>query len=192
MIRKDNIRRTAITGGIGAGKSYVCSILREHGIAIYDCDEGAKRLIATSSDLKKRLTELIGPDTYVDGVYNRAAVTRFLLASEENKFALNAIVHPAVIDDFYASGMEWMECAILYEAHLEDTVDRVVCVVAPEEVRISRIVERDGITAERAAQWLKAQMPQEEAAARADFVVTNDGTTPILPQIEYFINENNK
>lgn len=179
--------RYAITGGIGSGKSYVCHLLKQHGIEVYDCDAGAKRLMATDTTLQQRLTELIGPDTYVDGRLNKPRVAQFLLASEENKQAINRIVHPAVIADFYASGMDWMESAILYEAHLEDKVDRVVCVVAPEEVRIERIMQRDGITRERALEWIRSQMPQEEMAERADYVICNDGIQPI--DINFAINK---
>jgi dephospho-CoA kinase len=77
-----------------------------------------------------------------------------------------------------------MECAILYEAHLQDYVDGVVAVVAPEEVRVRRIMQRDGITEQRAREWLAAQMPQEEVQRRADYSICNDGIQPLAPQIE--------
>lgn len=179
--------RIAITGGIGSGKSYVCRLLNERGINIYDCDSGAKRLMRTSVDLQNRLTEIIGSDTYIDGQLNKARVSQFLLASEENKQAINAIVHPAVIQDFYDSGLQWMESAILFEAHLEDTVDKVVCVIAPEGVRVERMMKRDGITARQATEWIRHQMPQEEAARRSDFVIVNDGTTELDNQIDKII-----
>lgn len=184
--------RIAITGGIGAGKSFVCRRLETFGIRIYDCDAGAKRLMRESEELKQRLTALVGSDTYVNGALNKAAVSRFLLASEENKQAINAIVHPAVIADFYASGMVWMESAILYEAHLEDKVDRVVCVVAPVDIRVERIMQRDGITAEQARQWIRTQLPQEESARRADFTILNDGEADLDAQIRAILNEIDK
>lgn len=175
----------AITGGIGSGKSYVCRLLeKQFGIRIYDCDEGAKRLMATSTALQENLCKLIGSHAFVDGRLNKPVVAQFLLKSESNKQAINAIVHPAVIDDFYQSGMQWMESAILYEAHLEDKVDFVVCVTAPEEIRLERIMKRDGISREKAQEWIDRQMPQEETARRADFVIINDGTTDIQQQLE--------
>src|SRR5574344_2172893 len=100
--------RYCITGGIGAGKSYVCRRLEQHGIRIYDCDSEAKRLLHTSTALKAALTLLIGKEAYhTDGTLNKTAVTSFLLISEENKQRINAIVHPAVIKDFYQSGQQW-------------------------------------------------------------------------------------
>lgn len=179
--------RIAITGGIGAGKSYVCRLLSNHGIEIYDCDNGAKRLMRTSHDLQQRLSALIGPDTFIDGQLNKTRVSEFLLASEDNKQAINAIVHPAVIQDFYDSGLLWMESAILYEAHLEHNVDKVICVIAPEDIRIARIMQRDNITETQAREWIHRQMPQDETARRADYVIINDGTTDLEKQITNII-----
>jgi dephospho-CoA kinase len=169
--------RYCLTGGIGAGKSYVCSLLREKGIEIYDTDNAAKRLIAQSPEIRRQLKELIGG-------LDKQTIAAFLLKSEENKLAINSIVHPAVIKDFLDSGYEWMECAIIYEAHLEQYVDKVIAVTAPREVRIERIMSRDGITREKAEQWIDAQYPQEKVAERADFVIDNDGKKDIKQQIE--------
>lgn len=176
--------RIAITGGIGSGKSYVCQRLKERGIGVYDCDAGAKKLMASSDEIRDRLVKLIGEDAYDGRILNKAVVAKFLLESEENKLAINAIVHPTVIRDFYDSGLQWMESAILYEAHLEHTVDRVVCVVAPEEVRIERVAKRDSISKERAKQWVDAQISQEEVARRADAVIVNDGVEDVEAQID--------
>lgn len=178
------MRRYCITGGIGAGKSYVCRLLKERGIKIYDTDKEARRLINTSKDIHDRLVALIGEDTYIDGKYNTAAVTQFLLASEENKQAINRIVHPAVIADFNRSGMEWMECAIIYEARLEQFVDKVIAVTAPREVRIRRIMERDSIPYDKAAQWVDGQISQDEVARKADYVIVNDGSSDLNRQVD--------
>lgn len=181
--------RYCITGGIGTGKTHVCRLLEKRGIKVYDCDDGARRLIDTSPEIRQKLTELIGPEAYVDGRYNTAAVTQFLLASEERKQAINRIVHPAVIRDFYDSGMQWMECAIIYDANLEQYVDKVIAVTAPEDVRVERITKRDGISPERALQWIAAQTDQTKVAARADYVITNDGKTNLEEQIDKLIEE---
>ena len=169
--------RICLTGGIGAGKSYVCRILRERGVEIYDTDNAAKRLIAESPQIRQRLKDLVG------GI-EKQTIAAFLLKSEENKLAINNIVHPAVIEDFLKSGYEWMECAIIYEAHLEQYVDKVIAVTAPREVRIERIMSRDGISREEAEQWIDAQYPQEKVAERADFVIDNDGNKDLQKQLE--------
>lgn len=174
--------KTAITGGIGSGKSFVCRLLKEQGIEIYDCDSAAKRLMRTSERLKEQLKALVGDNVYIDGRLNKPVLAQFLLASEKNQKAVNAIVHPAVADDFIASGMQWMECAILFESGFDRLVDRVVCVTAPHETRLRRIMQRDCITREKAEEWINCQMPQEETARRSDIVICNDGS-PLMPQI---------
>jgi dephospho-CoA kinase len=179
--------KIAITGGIGSGKSYVCRLLTQRGISIYDCDSAAKRLMRTSPVLRQQLTELIGPETYnKEGLLNKAEVARFLLLSEQNAQAINSIVHPAVAQDFQESGYQWMECAILFESGFEQLVDKVIAVTAPENIRIERIVQRDGITQEKALEWIHHQWSQEKVVAMSDFEIINDGR-PLEPQIESII-----
>lgn len=175
--------KIALTGGIGSGKSFICRELEKRGIRVYDCDAGAKRLMRDSSVIVRQLTALIGKDAYVNGTPNKAKIAQFLLQSEANKLAINHIVHPEVIRDFYSSGLDWMESAIIFEAHLEHTVDRIVCVTAPEDVRVQRIMERDSIPHDRAVEWIRAQMPQEEAVRRSHYVIINDGKADVRSQV---------
>ena len=179
--------KIGITGGIGSGKSYVCKRLEARGYEVYDCDSAAKRLIRTSPEIKEKLTALIGPDTYskVEGEYrlNKAAVAKFLLASEENAKAIDRIVHPAVFKDFEESGLQWMESAILYESGISRLVDKVIVVTAPEEVRIRRVMQRDGISREKVLEWMGRQLPQEEVRQKADFEIVNDGKADIDYQL---------
>jgi len=183
------MKRVAITGGIGSGKSYVCRLLNQRGISIYDCDAAAKRLMHNSQQLREQLTQLIGPDTYINNVLNKAAVAQFLLASEDNAHAIDSIVHPAVAEDFCKSGLNWMECAILYESGFDQLVDLVIVVTAPEEVRIQRVMNRDGITSQKAQEWINRQWPQEEVLKRADYEICNDGKQPLTPQIDIIIQQ---
>ena len=180
--------KIAITGGIGSGKSYVCRLLEQRGISIYDCDSAAKRLMHTSEPLRQQLTELIGPDTYDnEGRLNKAVVAQFLLQSEENAKAIDNIVHPAVAHDFQNSGYQWMECAILFESGFEQLVDRIIVVTAPEEVRINRIMHRDGINSEKAKEWINRQWSQEKVRQRADFEIVNDGKQDLNQKINDII-----
>lgn len=183
--------KIGITGGIGSGKSYVCRRFCERGISVYDCDAAAKRIMRSSPGIRQALTSLIGSNAYEGGTLNKAAVAAFLLASEDNARAIDAIVHPAVADDFVSSGSSWMECAILYESGFDRLVDKVVAVIAPEEVRIARIMQRDGITREKAMEWISRQMPQDDVARRAGYVIINDGTCDVDRQINEIINKLN-
>jgi dephospho-CoA kinase len=182
---KGKALKTGIAGGIGSGKSYVCKLLAQRGIEVYDCDAAAKRLIRTSPDIRQQLTELIGPETYQeDGSLNKAVVAHFLLESETNAKAIDAIVHPAVFHDFEESGSLWMESAIMFESGAYRYVDRVVVVTAPEEVRIQRVMQRDGISREKVLEWLQRQWPQDEVRRRADYEIVNDGQADLPSQIE--------
>ena len=175
--------KIGITGGIGSGKSYVCQRLRARGYEVYDCDNAAKRLMRTSPEIRQQLTALIGPDTYVDDQLNKAVVAKFLLISEDNAHAIDAIVHPAVFRDFETSGMKWMESAILYESGAYCLVDKTIVVTAPEEVRIQRVMQRDGISREKVLEWMARQLPQEEIRRKADFEIVNDGEANIEQQL---------
>lgn len=182
----NNLPRIAITGGIGSGKSYVCKLLADRGIKVYDCDAAAKRIMATDTALQANLNAVVGEEVFVDGILQKPILAKFLLASEANKQAINDVVHPAVAADFIASNYQWLESAILFDAKFNERInfDYIVCVIAPEDVRIERIAQRDGISHEQALQWIKRQMPQEEMEKKADFIIVNDGTSDLSAAIK--------
>ena len=197
--------KIGITGGIGSGKSYVCRLLGQRGIEVYDCDSAAKRLMRNSETLRQHLIDLIGPEAYETNraneanvpyephkpySLNKAVVSRFLLASPENARAIDDIVHPAVFRDFEQSGYQWVESAILYESGLDRLVDRVVVVTAPLEVRLQRIMDRDHLSREKSMEWIARQLPQDEVRRRADFEIVNDGVADLNEQIDRIINSN--
>ncbi len=183
--------RVAITGGIGSGKSYVCKRLEAFGIRVYDCDAAAKRLMRTSSALQRDLCRLVGDDVYVDGMLQKQVLAKFLLASEDNKQAVNQIIHPAVARDFECSGYEWLESAILFDSGFDRRIhfDYIVCVSAPLEIRIQRVMNRDGISRKKTMEWISRQLPQEEVLKRADFEIVNDGMEDIDEQILIVLNK---
>ena len=181
----------ALTGGIGSGKSYVCQLLRQHGIVVYDCDEAAKRLMREDGQLRQQLTQLVGPDVYEGTKLQKSVLAQFLLASEANKQAVNDIVHPAVATDFLQSSLQWVESAILFDAHFDRRIkpDMVICVTAPLEIRVERIMQRDGISREKATAWINSQMPQEEMVRLSDVELVNDGKANLPQQIEKILEQ---
>lgn len=183
--------KIAITGGIGSGKSYVCRILEKHGIWVYDCDAGAKRLMRQDADLQAGLKKLVGEEVYsVDGILQKPVLAQFILTGEANKQAVNDVVHPAVARDFEQSDCEWMESAILFDSGFNRRThfDKVVCVSAPVAVRLQRIMQRDHISQEKAQQWIDAVMPQEELIARSDYEIVNDGVNDVEAQVVHLLN----
>lgn len=196
-------KKIAITGGIGSGKSYVCRILEKHGIKVYDCDAGAKRLMRSDASLQAQLRALVGEEVYApssassDGegddsrrlALQKPVLAKFLLASEENKQAVNDVVHPAVARDFEQSDCDWLESAILFDSGFDRRThfDVVVCVTAPVPVRLRRIMQRDHISQDKAQQWIDAVMPQEELVARSDFEIVNDGGRDLEEQVAHLL-----
>lgn len=178
--------KIAITGPIGSGKSYVCRELARHGIDVYDCDAAAKRLMRQDRSLQHALQSLVGEEVYREGTLQKAVLARFILSGESQKQAVNDVVHPAVAIDFEQSGMDWLESAILFESGFRrrTRLDRVVCVTAPEELRIRRVMDRDHVNKDNARQWVAAQMSQKEMMELSDYVIVNDGEQNVAVQIE--------
>ena len=185
-----------ITGGIGSGKSYVSAIIREKfGIPVYDCDKEAKRLTASDAEIRRKLIQLVGPEVFNGEELVRQHLADFLFGSEENARKVNAIIHPAVLRDF----KQWarkqqqpivaLESAILFESGFNKSVDRVLFVDAPEEVRLRRAMQRDSATEQQISARMKMQQP-ELHRQQADYVVHNssDDDTRLLVQLTEIIN----
>ena len=174
-----------ITGGIGSGKSMVCRELKEMGYPVYDTDKEAKNLILHQANVHQQIEQLFGPEVFADGAYQTAWVAQQVFAQPSLLAALNAIVHPAVKEDIRRWAAEqteskWLfvECAILYEAGMDALCDQVVCVSAPEEVRLERVIARDKSDINKVRARMRAQKA-EEYEQRADIVLNNDGQRSI-------------
>ena len=176
--------KVAVTGGIGSGKSYVCRLIERRGIHVYDCDSAAKRIMASSDEIKAALCRVVGDDVLSEGRIDKAVLASYLLKSEKNAQQINRIVHPAVAEDFISSGYSWMECAILFSSGFDKLVDKVVCVTAPLEVRVDRSVRRDNISRDNALEWIGRQMPQEKVKTLSDYEIVNDGVLDVDIQID--------
>ena len=180
----------AITGGIGSGKSYVSALLQKQGIPIDNADDEAKRLMLGDEGIREGLMDLLGNEVYTDGNLNKPLLASYLFADAGNAARINSIVHPRVKADFRSwlkahqeSEIAALECAILYESGFEDTVDFVVMVYAPEELRVERAMRRDNATEQQIRARIAAQMNDEEKSRRADYVVFNDGSIPLERQL---------
>ena len=177
--------RIALTGGIGSGKSFVAQQLRARGIEVFDCDASAKRLLRSSEPLMQSMRQLVGNHLYVDGRLQKQVLAAYLLASDENKQRINALVHPAVARDFEQSGYQWLESAIFFESGFDARVkiDKVVCVTAPLEVRIQRVMQRDALDRQKALGWIECQWPQERIRSMSHFEIVNDGVQDVSQQL---------
>ena len=171
--------KVGITGGIGSGKSTVCRLFAQKGIAVYDSDAAAKRLMQEDGALRRQLAGRFGEGTFRNGVLDRAYLAGIVFADPQALADLNALVHPVVMRDFdaWAARQEGsyviLESAILFEAGLEGYVDKTVAVLAPREVRIERTCRRDGCGADQVVRRIAAQLDDDALSARADYVVVN-------------------
>lgn len=182
--------KVGITGGIGSGKSTVCRMLAERGVALYDADSRAKELMATSESLRQALVENFGAETFTAEGLNRAYLAGRVFGDAEQLRLLNSLVHPAVIADFeaWAEAQEGhyvlFESAILFEAGLEDRVDVVVAVMAPESLRVERVMARDGHTKEQVMARIKSQMSDDERSDRAKYSIVNIDVEELEEDVE--------
>lgn len=185
------IIKLGITGGIGSGKSLVCQLLEVMGIPVYISDAETKQLMVTDPFIRKELVALLGEGVYAGGSLNKTLLASYLFSCPEHAKQINGIIHPRVKDDFRRWAQEHttystiaaIESAILIEAGFAGEVDVVVMVYAPEEVRIERAVKRDASSRELIEKRIRSQMSDEEKRNQADFIIVNDGETPLIPQV---------
>lgn len=182
--------RLGITGGIGSGKSFVCQLLEKQGFPIFYCDDVAKRIIRTHPDVKRDLVELVGADVYSsEGILQKSVLAAYLCQGRSFSSKVDAIVHPRVAEAFRVwceaqeAPVAFMECALLFESGFQKLVDHTIHVTAPLEVRIERVMKRDGVSKEKVKAWIDLQMPESEKQQLADFSICNDESIPLEPQI---------
>ena len=176
-----NIPVIGLTGQTGAGKSTVAIKMQKNGDYIIDTDILARKA-TESRDVLDRLSAYFGGDITKDGVLNRKLLAERAFSSEENTKVLNNITHPEitrlVIEEIHKAEEQKATAAVidapvLFESDLVCICDKVICVTAPEEIRLKRIMERDGITKEEAKLRMSAQHDEEYYTSRSDEVIIN-------------------
>ena len=170
-----------VTGGIGSGKSAVCALLGKRGIPVYDSDSRVKELYACRRSLVPRLEKALGsPLRQADGTLDKARLASLIFSDDAARETLESIVYPVLLKDF----LRWrsrqkapfvvLESAIILSKPVFDGLaDAVVLVSAPEELRIQRVMQRDGLSREEVLRRLSAQnLPMEIV----DVVLLNEGS----------------
>jgi dephospho-CoA kinase len=182
--------KAGITGGIGSGKSIVCRVFEVLGVSVYYSDTEAKKLYVTDMALREKMISLFGKNIYKKGGIDRQKLAGIIFSDAKMLKAVNHIVHSAVKEDF----LKWsaihsngryviFESAVLAESRHIGLMDAVVAVTAPEQVRIDRVLERPGMTRKAVEAIIRNQMSDEERISLSDYVIINDDTHLILPQI---------
>jgi dephospho-CoA kinase len=185
------VRRVGLTGGIATGKSTLARALRELGVPVIDADALARQAVAPGTAALAEVVREFGPEVLgADGALDRARMAALVFADPVARARLEAIVHPAVREAtrretaaLATAGRDlaFYDVPLLYEVGLDRDFDAVVVVWAPREQQRARLQARDGMAEADAEARLAAQLPVDEKAARADFVVRNDTEAAALP-----------
>lgn len=174
-----------LTGPTGAGKGYVGEELKKRGFKIIDCDYYVRKAEEKGSPVLEKLAAEFGDDILTDGELNRRLLAQRAFESKEKTDALNRIVHPKVIElcRQQADGLCVLDAPQLFEANAQDDCYKVITVVAPDEMRLERILRRDNLTARQAFIRMNAQFDNDYYIKRSDYVIYNDGRD-IINQID--------
>ncbi|MBK7560378.1 MAG: dephospho-CoA kinase [Chitinophagaceae bacterium] len=181
--------KVGLTGGIGSGKTTIARIFETLGIPVYNADDATKRLMNSNPDLKTTLIKNFGEASYKNNVLDTTYLAGIVFNDPEKLALLNSLTHPVTIKD----AADWIskqsapyaikEAALLFESGAADHVDYVIGVFAPQPVRIKRVMDRDGLTAEEVMKRISRQMDEEVKMKRCDFVITNNEHQLVIPQV---------
>lgn len=183
--------KVGITGGIGSGKTTVCKVFQILGVPIYFADIRAKVILDTNEEVKLKIINCFGNELLSDsGFVDRIKLAAFVFNSKEKLEKLNAILHPWVQIDFE----NWLkqhatynyilkEAAILFESGSFKNLDSIITVIAPLDLRISRVMFRDDISKSQIESRIDKQISDEEKIKRSQFVIYNNEEEFLIPQI---------
>jgi len=184
------MKKVGITGGIGSGKSMVCSIFIALGIPVYYSDKVARKLMETDAIIRQNLVRLLGNEVYNGFEPDRYKISELIFKDPDLLKKVNQIIHPGVAADF----ADWCgkhkdlpyivhESALLFESNFFTLLDIVVTVTCPVEIRLQRILTREGMTPEKAENIMHNQLSENEKVKRSHYQINNDGSTLVLPQV---------
>ncbi len=183
----------AVTGGIGSGKTHIVNMFASMGVPVYFTDDRAKGLYDTSGELLAALQSILGEDILEDGKLRKDLMAARLFADKSLLAKVEAVVHPAVIEDF----LKWkkvqeekkypfviIESAIFLENPLlRPLADKVLVITSPLDLRIERVQRRSNLNREQILGRINNQWSDQEREKWADYVIVSDETVALLPQI---------
>lgn len=183
------MHKIGITGGMGSGKSTVCAIFASMGVPVYNADYEAKQLYTTDLTLKQTIIAHFGEEVYPNGQFHAATLAAKVFGNEAALQQLNEWVHPRVKQH----AIDWMqrqtapycikEAALLIESGAYQDVDTCVLVSSPLELRLQRIMQRDGQTHDAILQRIHAQWSDEKKLAYCQHQIHNDSSHALIPQV---------
>ncbi|MCB0377057.1 MAG: dephospho-CoA kinase [Bdellovibrionales bacterium] len=171
-----------LTGNIASGKTTVANVLREQAIPIIDADQISHQALRIEQD---RILNYFGNGILgEDGQIDRRKLGEKVFSSQKSREVLEGILHPLIQKKvaekralLESAGYHWAvyDVPLLFENKLEDQFDAILLVIAPDKLRLERLVDRKGLTEEEAKQRMATQMDPEQKKTKAHFVIENDG-----------------
>ena len=179
-----------LTGGMGSGKSTVAKVFETLGIHVYYSDERAKELYFLPH-VKPQIEQLLGKEAYLnDTTLNKDFVSQKIFSDTDLLKKINAIIHAEVKNDFMRFAEKHKnekyilkESALLIEANLLNTIDKLIVVTSPLALRKERIIKRNKLSEEEINKRISQQLPDEEKAKHADWLIENNEENLLIPQI---------
>lgn len=187
------MKKIAITGGIGSGKSTVCKIFEQLGFPVFYSDVEAINILNENKLVKSQIIELLGEEAYKNNELNRIFISSKIFNDLSLKEKMNSIVHPTVrlaFDNWATTqkfNIVFNEAAILFETGAYKNFYKTILVTSPESLKIKRIIVRDNCTEQEARLRIKNQWSDEKKIKLADFILNNDESEPLLQQISDLI-----
>jgi len=182
--------KIGITGGIGTGKTTVCKIFETLGIPVFHADEESKKILMQDSGVHDQLKKIFGDEILTNSIPDRKKIADIVFNDKEKLEQLNSILHPATI----RKSEEWFgqlynvpyaikEAALIFEIGAEKFLNKVIAVSAPETLSVERIMKRDHATEKEVRSRINNQMDQKLKEEKADFIIVNDDSRPLIPQV---------
>jgi dephospho-CoA kinase len=198
MLSKRDYLLVGVTGGIGSGKTLICSLFEHLGRPLLMADLIAQEIADTDKTVQREIVRLLGKEAFrADGFLDRRFVADKVFSDHAALRKLNAIVHPVVITRILQCAAALpagkrrpyvvIEAALVYESGMDAVLDRVIVVDAAEETRIRRVMERDGVDRDAVMRRIASQLPATVVAGHADFVIRNEQNTTSLEDKVRFI-----
>lgn len=183
--------KIGVTGGIGSGKSTVCTIFRNLGVPVFDSDQTSRDLVNENPTIKSTLRKTFGPDMFFqDGSLDRKRLARLVFNNPPELEKLNAIIHPVVFRKFEEfceknkkSKYLIKEAAILFETSTHKNLDKIINVYAPKELRIERVLKRENTSREQIEKIMRFQYSDEVKNKLSDYIIVNENIDELLPQV---------
>ncbi len=182
--------KVGLTGNIGSGKSLVAEIFRVLDVPVFQADKEAHKLF-DEEGFKEQIRSIFGKAVFSpSGDVLRREVAAIVFNDENALASLNKIVHPTVRKRYHNWCLQnddqpytLYEAAILFESGHYLEMDKIICVTAPEELRISRVMARDNVSEEEVMKRIKNQWAENEKVRLSDFIIRNDETESLILQV---------